>query len=158
MPTPTDTSGVKVFPPALYLGGLAAGFLLHWLWPLHLVSPGAVLVPRVVGGVLIALGLSLPIWATATFRGVGTTPNPTRPTTALAFEGPYRYTRNPMYLGLALLSAGIALAANALAPLLALPIVLWLVRRQVIDREERYLEAKFGEEYLRYKGRVRRWV
>jgi protein-S-isoprenylcysteine O-methyltransferase Ste14 len=158
MPTTPDTSGVKVFPPALYLGGLVAGFLLHWLWPLHLVSPVAVLVPRVVGGVLIAAGLSLPFWAAATFRGVGTTPNPTRPTTALAFGGPYRYTRNPMYLGLALLSAGIALVANALAPLLALPVVLWLVRRQVIDREERYLEAKFGEEYLRYKGQVRRWV
>lgn len=120
-----DTSGVTLFPPGIYLGGLAAGLLLPWIWPLHLAPPSAVLALRVAGGALIALGISLPIWATATFRGVGTTPNPTRPTTALAFEGPYRFTRNPMYLGLALGSIGVALVANALAPLLALPFVLW---------------------------------
>ena len=154
----SDTSGVRIFPPAIYLAGLAFGFLLHWLWPVHLVDPPALLVVRIVGGVLIAAGLALPLWATATFRGVGTTPNPTQPTTALAFGGPYGFTRNPMYLGLALLTAGVALVANSLWPLLALPFVLWTVRRIVIDREERYLEARFGDEYLRYKGRVRRWI
>jgi protein-S-isoprenylcysteine O-methyltransferase Ste14 len=159
MPTaPPDTSGVKVFPPLLYLAGLLLGFLLHWLRPLPLVPPGAALALRVAGGLLIVAGLSLPIWATATFRGVGTTPNPAGPTTALAFKGPYRFTRNPMYLGLAVLTVGIASLANTLWPLLVLPFVLWAVRRSVIDREERYLEGKFGEAYLGYKGRVRRWV
>jgi len=156
--TNSDTSGVRIFPPAIYLAGLAAGFLLFWLWPVHLGPPGAVLALRVAGGLLIAVGLALPLWAAATFHGVGTTVNPTRPTTALAFGGPYRFTRNPMYLGLALLSTGVALVANALWPLLALPFVLWIVRRMVIDREERYLDAKFGEEYSEYKKRVRRWV
>jgi protein-S-isoprenylcysteine O-methyltransferase Ste14 len=156
--TKSDTSGVRIFPPAIYLAGLAVGFLLFWLWPVHLGPPGAVLALRVAGGLLMAVGLALPLWAAATFRGVGTTVNPTRPTTALAFGGPYRFTRNPMYLGLALLSAGVALVANALWPLLPLPFVLWIVRRIVIDREERYLDAKFGDKYLEYKKRVRRWV
>ena len=156
--TKSDTSGVRIFPPAIYLAGLAAGFLLFWLWPVHLGPPGVVLALRVAGGLLIAVGLALPLWAAATFHGVGTTVNPTRPTTALALGGPYRFTRNPMYLGLALLSTGVALVANALWPLLALPFVLWIVRRIVIDREERYLDAKFGEEYAEYKKRVRRWV
>lgn len=153
-----STSGVKVFPPLIYLAGLLVAFLLHWRWPIHLVPASAALALRVAGGVLLAAGLALPIWAAATFRGVGTTPNPAGPTTALAFGGPYRFTRNPMYLGLALLTLGIAAIVNTLWPLLALPFVLWIVRRSVIDREERYLEAKFGEAYLEYKGRVRRWV
>jgi protein-S-isoprenylcysteine O-methyltransferase Ste14 len=81
-----------------------------------------------------------------------------RPTTAIVFTGPYRFTRNPMYLGLALLQAGLAMVTNSLWPLLTLAPVIVAVRRLVIDREERYLEAKFGEEYRAYKARVRRWV
>ena len=70
---------------------------------------------------------------------------------------PYRFTRNPMYLGLVFVTAGLALLANALWPLILLPVVIVILRRAVIDREERYLTAKFGEEYLQYKARVRRW-
>ena len=68
------------------------------------------------------------------------------------------FTRNPMYLGLVFITAGLALLANALWPLVLLPVVIVIVRRAVIDREERYLTAKFGEEYLQYKARVRRWL
>ncbi|MBV8230410.1 MAG: isoprenylcysteine carboxylmethyltransferase family protein [Planctomycetaceae bacterium] len=100
--------------------------------------------------------MALDIWAVATFRRLGTTPNPAGPTTALAVGGPYRFTRNPMYLGLVFLMAGLEFLANALWPLVLLPVV--IVRRAVIDREERYLTAEFGEEYLRYKARVRRWL
>ena len=100
--------------------------------------------------------MALDIWAVATFRRLGTTPNPAGPTTALAVGGPYRFTRNPMYLGLVFLMAGLAFLANALWPLVLLPVV--IVRRAVIDREERDLTAEFGEEYLRYKARVRRWL
>ena len=74
----------------------------------------------------------------------------------MAVGGPYRFTRNPMYLGLVFILAGLVLLANALWPLILLPVV--IVRRAVIDREERYLTAKFGEEYLRYLARVRRWL
>jgi protein-S-isoprenylcysteine O-methyltransferase Ste14 len=80
------------------------------------------------------------------------------PTNALTFEGPYRFTRNPMYVGMALLQGGLALAGNALWPLVALIPVLWIVRTQVIDKEEQYLERRFGQQYRDYKARVRRWL
>jgi protein-S-isoprenylcysteine O-methyltransferase Ste14 len=92
------------------------------------------------------------------FRRAGTSPDPHEPTTALALDGPYRLTRNPMYLGMALVQGGLALAGNALWPLLALVPVIWVIRTQVIDKEERYLEAKFGGEYRAFKERVRRWI
>jgi len=155
-----ESSGVRVFPPALYAAGIGTAYLLQWWWPLRPMTAGSGLlwVARVVGWVFIAASIMLPIWAVGLFHRAGTTPNPMRPTTALVFRGPYRFTRNPMYLGLALLQVGLALVTNALWPLLTLAPVVVAVRRLVIDREERYLEAKFGEEYRAYKARVRRWL
>jgi protein-S-isoprenylcysteine O-methyltransferase Ste14 len=155
---PGESSGVRVLPPLIYLAGLAAGFLLHWAWPVPIVPPAAVLAIRAAGWILLGIWLFLSIWAIAIFRRAGTTPNPTRPTTALAFGGPYRFTRNPMYLSFALMQAGVALVTNALWPLVFLLPVLFVIRRYVIDREEQYLERKFGEGYLAYKRRVRRWI
>jgi len=80
------------------------------------------------------------------------------PTTAIVVHGPYRFTRNPMYVSLVGLYAGVTLFVNSAWPLILLPAVVLLVRRQVIAREEAYLEAKFGEEYRAYKARVRRWI
>jgi protein-S-isoprenylcysteine O-methyltransferase Ste14 len=155
-----QSSGVRVFPPLLYATGIGAGYLLHWWWPLRPLTAGSglMLVTRAVGWVFITASIVLPIWAAGLFRRAGTTPNPMRPTTAMVFTGPYRFTRNPMYLGLTLLQAGLAMVTNALWPLLTLAPVLVAVRCLVIDREEQYLEAKFGEEYRAYKGRVRRWL
>ena len=154
------SSGVRVFPPVIYAAGIGVAYLLHWYWPLRPMASGSVLllIARVVGWVFIAVSVGLPIWAAWLFRRAGTTPNPTRPTTALVFTGPYRFTRNPMYLGLALLQVGLALVTDALWPLLLLAPVVVAVRRLVIDREEGYLEAKFGDEYRSYKTRVRRWL
>jgi protein-S-isoprenylcysteine O-methyltransferase Ste14 len=154
----SDNSGVRIFPPAIYLAGIGLGFLLQWQWPIPIAPDGLLLAVRVVGGLVTALWLGMNIWALATFFRAGTTPNPTRPTTALTFNGPYRFTRNPMYLSLAFLQIGVALLANALWPLLFAIPVLWMVKRIVIDREEDYLERKFGEQYLTYKRRVRRWL
>jgi protein-S-isoprenylcysteine O-methyltransferase Ste14 len=81
-----------------------------------------------------------------------------RPVPRLTTEGPFRYTRNPAYLGLAMIYAGIAILRNALSAILFLPLVVWVIGREVIGREERYLERTFGQEYLAYKARVRRWV
>ena len=154
------SSGVRVFPPLLYAAGIGAGYLLHWWWPLRPVTAGSglVLVARAVGWVFITASIILPIWAVRLFHRADTTPNPMRPTTALVFTGPYRFTRNPIYLGLALLQVGLAMVTNALWPLLTLAPVVVAVRRLVIDREERYLETKFGEEYRVYKAKVRRWL
>jgi protein-S-isoprenylcysteine O-methyltransferase Ste14 len=149
---------VRIFPPAIFAVGIAAGFLIQWVRPVALVGPSWASPVRWLGAALITGWLALAIWAIRTFRGVGTTPNPTRPTTALALGGPYRFTRNPMYLGLALLQAGTAAVGNTIWPLVFLPPVLWVVWRAVIRLEERYLEEKFGAEYAAYKGRVRRWL
>jgi protein-S-isoprenylcysteine O-methyltransferase Ste14 len=153
-----DTSGVRILPPLVYFTGLTAGLLLDRVWPVRIVPPAMGPVLGVAGWVLVAIGLLLPISAVILFRRAGTSPVPTRPTTALAFGGPYRFTRNPMYLGLALVQAGVGLIANALLPVVFLAPVLFVIRRYVIDREERYLERKFGESYLSYKRRVRRWL
>jgi protein-S-isoprenylcysteine O-methyltransferase Ste14 len=156
-----DNAGVRIFPPAIYLIGLAAGFLVYWFWPVHVVPVSQARVVRDIrwiGGVFAVLPLGLVMWSVRTFRLSGTTPNPTRPTTKLAFGGPYRFTRNPMYVSLALIQTGISLIANALWPLVAVLPVLYVARRVVIDREEAYLERKFGEQYLAYKRRVRRWI
>jgi protein-S-isoprenylcysteine O-methyltransferase Ste14 len=81
-----------------------------------------------------------------------------KPVPRLTTDGPFRYTRNPGYLSLAMIYAGIAVLRNALWVILLLPLVLFVIQREVIGREERYLERTFGEEYLDYKTRVRRWV
>ena len=96
--------------------------------------------------------------ALVTFRGVGTTPNPTKPAAALALGGPYRFTRNPMYLGWVFAYVGAALLVNAVWPLVFLPVVIAVVQRMFIEKEERYLERKFGDAYRQYKVRVRRWL
>jgi len=146
-------------PPLYYLAGLAIGFVIEWalggpLFPRH-KAPEFWLVP---GAGLIVVGLVLGVTAVITVRRSGSTIRVDRPVTALVVRGPYRWTRNPIYLGLALVSAGIAVAANAVWPLLMLPVVLTLVRRRVIEREEQYLERTFGREYRRYRDRVPRWL
>ena len=155
---PDDRSGVRIFPPLIYLSGLLLGFLLLWRVPLPIVTAVLVGPLRLLGAFCLVAGLALVLWARATFRRAGTTTHPAGPTTTLAVAGPYRFTRNPMYLGLVFVLAGLALLANALWPLILLPVVIVIVRRAVIDREERYLTAKFGAEYLLYKARVRRWL
>jgi protein-S-isoprenylcysteine O-methyltransferase Ste14 len=92
------------------------------------------------------------------FRRAGTSPNPWRPTTAMVTGGPYRLSRNPMYLGFTLLYLGAACWANSLWLLLFLPVILALMQQLVILREERYLERRFGAEYVGYRNRVRRWI
>lgn len=149
---------MKVFPPAIYLAGLAVSFLAQWEWPLKIASGTLVPVVRVCGALLLALWLALDTWAIFTIFRSGLSPNPTRPVTALASHGPYRFTRNPMYLSLAFLHAGAGLLANSLWTVLFTIPVLYLVKRLAIDPEEEYLARKFGGEYLEYKQRVRRWL
>jgi protein-S-isoprenylcysteine O-methyltransferase Ste14 len=155
---PTDRADVRFLPPLAYLAGLIAGYALWWFWPVP-VAPAEWSLPiRIAGGVALALGLAIDLWAVVVFRHAGEDPNPMKPTGALTFRGPYRFTRNPMYLGLALVHAGLAFLGNALWPLLMLVPVIWVIRRQVIDREERYLETKFGAQYREYRANVRRWL
>jgi protein-S-isoprenylcysteine O-methyltransferase Ste14 len=91
-------------------------------------------------------------------RGADTTLDVDKPVSSLVEDGPFRYSRNPGYLSLTMLYTGIAILRNALWAILLLPLVLYVMKREVIEREERYLQRTFGEEYLAYKRRVRRWV
>jgi len=157
MPAADDSAKVPVFPPAIFLIALAVGFLLQHFLPL---SPGDSwrAAGRVAGYALVAIGALFMFSAVALFRGAGTTPNPTRPTTALVFGGPYRLTRNPMYVGLTLITSGIGLWASTLWPALMALVAAVIVQRVVITREEEYLRRKFGTPYDEYCQRVRRWL
>ncbi len=150
-----DTAGVRVPPPFIYLGGLAVGFALEALLPGSSV-PAAV--QWGLGGALLLAGLALAASFNMAFQRKGTAVEPWKPTTAIVTTGPYRLTRNPAYLGMALIYAGIAVMSDAFWTLAPLPLVLLIIDRAVIAREERYLERKFGQEYLDYKRSVRRWL
>jgi protein-S-isoprenylcysteine O-methyltransferase Ste14 len=152
---PRDTAGVVAPPPLIYLAGLAVGFGLEAL------LPGASL-PAVIqwglGAVVTVAGVALLASFNTAFARKGTAVEPWKPTTAIVTTGPYRLTRNPAYLGMALVYVGVALLSSALWVLVPLPLVLAVIDRGVIAREERYLEGKFGREYLDFKARVRRWI
>lgn len=150
-----DTAGVPLPPPLIYVAGLLAGLGLEVAFPTGRLP----LVLAILAGVAgIVAALALDARATVLFRRAGTSPIPFKPSTALVTEGPYRFTRNPMYLGMAALYPALALAFGWFWALLLLPVVLVSVDRLVIAREERYLEAKFGDEYRAYKRSVRRWL
>jgi protein-S-isoprenylcysteine O-methyltransferase Ste14 len=149
-----DAPGVIAPPPLIYLSALAVGFGLEALLP-SASLPDAL---RWLGGALVLAGLTLMGSFVSSFRRASTAVDPGKPTTAVVTSGPYRLTRNPGYLGMALVYTGIALLTGALWTLVALLPALAVIDRAVIAREERYLEAKFGQDYLAYKARVRRWV
>jgi protein-S-isoprenylcysteine O-methyltransferase Ste14 len=115
-------------------------------------------VARVLGWPLVGGGMTLAVWFVRTMRGVDTTIRIDKPVSSLVQNGPFRYSRNPGYVALAMIYAGIAVLRNALWAILLLPLVVYVIQREVIQREERYLERTFGEEYLNYKTRVQRWV
>lgn len=150
-----DIAGVLAPPPLIYASGIALGLLLNRLWPLPWLPPT---VNRPLGAALAVLGSVPAAWAFVEMTRARTNVDPHKPTTAIVASGPYRWTRNPIYLSFAAITAGVAVWANALWVLLALPAVLMIMVRGVIEREERYLERKFGDEYREYKSRVRRWL
>jgi protein-S-isoprenylcysteine O-methyltransferase Ste14 len=149
-----DTPGVIAPPPLLYLIPLIAGVLLNRWYPIAPLSP---LIGRIVGVLGVACGVVV-FQAVRAFRRAETNPEPWKPTTALVTTGPYRFTRNPMYLGFTCVYIGIACWLNTAWPLIFLPIILLVMARAVIAREERYLTRKFGSDYQAYMQRVRRWV
>ena len=150
-----DTAGVIAPPPLIYLGGLLVGFALEALLPGGSL-PDAV--RWIGGGLALVAGLALQTFFITAFSRVGTAVEPWKPTTAIVTTGPYRLTRNPMYVGMASLYVGLAFAFGLIWAFALLPVVLIVIDRLVIAREEPYLERLFGEEYLAYKRRVRRWI
>jgi protein-S-isoprenylcysteine O-methyltransferase Ste14 len=150
-----DKSGSRIPPPAIYFAGFLIGVAIELAWPIGALPSALALAAGLIGG---ALWLALDVSAMMLFHRAGTGVAAMKPTTGLVTYGPYRITRNPMYVGMAFLYVGLALALGVIWSLAFLPVVLLIVDRLVIAREERYLEAKFGEEYREYKRRVRRWL
>jgi protein-S-isoprenylcysteine O-methyltransferase Ste14 len=150
-----DNPGIRLPPPLIYLLPLILGLLLHRRAPLPFLPRSAA---RGLGWPLIGGGAVLNGWFLQTMREAGAPIRTDRPVPTLTTEGPFRYSRNPSYLALAIIYLGIAVLRNSLWAVLLLPVVLTVIQREVIGREERYLERTFGDEYLDYKGRVRRWV
>jgi protein-S-isoprenylcysteine O-methyltransferase Ste14 len=144
-----------VRPPFVYLGSIALGLVFHLVWPTRLVPPS---VSTPIGVPVTLLAIALFISAVRAFRAAGTPVPGNRPTTAIVRTGPYRFSRNPIYLAFSLFQLGLSFWINSLALLITLvpaAALMWLV---VIPREERYLEARFPSEYLAYKASVRRWL
>lgn len=150
-----DNPGVIAPPPLIYAGPLAVGLLLNLKFPMRFLPRK---VAPMLGLTLIGTSVFIISQAYPRMRHAGTNVNPTEPTTVLVTEGPFKYTRNPLYLSLTLFYAGVAALVNTLWAILLLPAVLLVMNRGVVAREERYLERKFGEQYIQYKARVRRWI
>jgi len=143
------------FPPALPV------VLLLVSWGLGKVLPFPVSWPlwsRYAGLVLFVVPFSLAIWASRTFHRHGTVVNPLGDVTKVVRDGPFRYTRNPMYLTLVLSYAGASLLFHLVWGLVLLPVLVLVLHFGVILREEKYLRAKFGEDYADYQRQVRRWL
>ena len=141
-------------PPIVYLGAIGLGLLAHWFWPV-LLLPAPIGVP--IGVLLVLAAVALFIASVRTFRRAGTPVPGNQPTTTIVRAGPYRFSRNPIYLAFTLLQVGLAAWINSLALLLAVLPAHALMALLVIPREERYLEARFPSEYPPYKREVRRW-
>jgi protein-S-isoprenylcysteine O-methyltransferase Ste14 len=111
-----------------------------------------------VGGSLALIGFALAALSVREFRRVGTSVVPGDPSTMLVDSGPYRFTRNPIYIGIVLFYFGLAIVMTSAWMLLLLIPVLIVLQRGVVEREEAYLQAKFGEAYRKYQTRVPRWL
>jgi protein-S-isoprenylcysteine O-methyltransferase Ste14 len=149
-----ETAGVIAPPPVIYLGFLGLGLALEGLLP-GVELPGWT---QWLGAVVIVAGVALMISFELAFKRAGTDANPYSPSSALATDGPYRFSRNPGYLGMAITYIGITLAAAAPWSLVMLLPAALVIQYGVITREERYLERLFGEQYLSYKQTTRRWI
>ena len=152
-----DRAGIRIPPPVIPLVFILLGWLLNKMMPLPMNSMNpyiewigwAVIVPSIV---------LLGVWPVSIFRKHGESENPFKPTHKVLTSGPYRFTRNPMYLMMVLICIGAGFLQNNLWQLILAPLVAGLLFWFAIRHEERYLEAKFGEAYLEYKQQVRRWI
>jgi protein-S-isoprenylcysteine O-methyltransferase Ste14 len=160
----TETAGrgpnVRFPPPLYFLAGFLVGWLIdarvYHLWPL--LGGTSSTIVDFLGGLVFGVGLAVSILGIVAFRRAKTSIVPIRDASALVTTGPYAITRNPMYVGLTIQYVGLCFLLQTVWPLAALPFVILSIRRSVIDPEERYLTATFGDSYRNYQSEVRRWL
>jgi protein-S-isoprenylcysteine O-methyltransferase Ste14 len=151
-----DNAGTVVRPPIALLLAAITGVVADRLHPLPMLSMS--LLTIMAGAGIVLLGLAFATWAIATFRAAGTPVEGYKPSTEIVERGPYRFSRNPIYVGMFIVLAGLGVAFNSFWLLVALLAFFATVRFGVVAREEIYLERKFGDTYRAYKSRVRRWL
>ena len=145
----------KIVPPVYMLLALLAMVVLHYVIPLaDLIAPPL----SYVGLVPLLVGITVCATAARMFDRAGTPIRPFERSTVLVTGGLYRYTRNPMYLGLTLILLGVWLLLGTASALLPIAVFIWVIQEGFIRGEERFLDAIFGEQYRGYKSRVRRWI
>lgn len=155
----SSTSGAAnpglIRPPRIFLAAILLGIVGHFLWPIHLM-------PRVIGipagALLVIAAIGLFRGATRAFKAAGTPVPGYQPVTAIVNAGPYRFSRNPIYLAFVVFQLGLALLVNSLALAITLLPALGVMAFVVIPREERYLTRRFPVEYAAYRASVRRWL
>lgn len=147
-----ESPNVLAPPPLIFLGALILGLALERLWRIEGIAH------RGAGYTLFLAGIVLLMLAIQTFRRAGTNVQTRKPSTAIVERGPYRYSRNPIYLGMAAMLVGIGLAVGSAWTILMVIPFFAIIRFGVVAREERYLAAKFGAAYETYRSRVRRWI
>jgi protein-S-isoprenylcysteine O-methyltransferase Ste14 len=150
-----DHAQVMTPPPLVFLGYLIGALILNWLIPVPTPWTFAL---RIVGGVMIIAGFVLAGSAISQMRNEHTSPDPHQSVTALVTSGPYRFTRNPIYLGFFLIYLGFTLLAGTLWGLIESPFLIWTITSAVILAEETYLDIKFSEQYKEFRSHVRRWI
>ncbi len=152
-----NSAKVRFPPPLVFVGFLLIGIIIDriaGLSGLWLSSSLRLLLAAAAAG----LGIAMILTAVFGFRAAGTPPEPWREVTAFVTSGVYRFTRNPMYLGMAAIYIGLALGISSVAAILLFPVVIIAIRTQVIAREEAYMTRAFGDTYIDYCKRVRRWL
>ena len=150
-----DHANVKVAPPILLLIHIITAFLLNWLLPLPFAFPRILVW---IGYALTVIGFVLPFSAASRFMEAHTTLDPHGSVTEVVTSGPYRFSRNPIYLGFVCFLIGFTSIFRTYWGLILSPVLLFSLHQFVIKHEEIYLEEKFGETYTNYKSRVRRWL
>jgi protein-S-isoprenylcysteine O-methyltransferase Ste14 len=155
MTKPVDRPATIMLPPVVYAVGLGVGWWVDQFFPFGL-SNGRI--QHSLGWGLVTSGLLVMIWAAFTLWRFHTTVNPYKAVSNLVSSGPFAFSRNPIYSGDWLVYAGITLLLNTFWTLPLAPAVWWVMRNHVIAHEEAHLTAKFGQTYLDYKSRVRRWI
>jgi protein-S-isoprenylcysteine O-methyltransferase Ste14 len=155
MASSADNAGVVVLPPLLYGGALILFLALGWFWPMPILGHSMALWS---GLALVVFAVAIAMWGRRTMHAAGTNISPLRPATAFVTTGPFRFSRNPLYVALTLLYLGLTLAFNTWWGIVILAPLLVVLHYGVVLREERYLEQKFGETYQEYRSSVRRYL